>query len=108
MGTYGTAKRVVAPTGVQPPEAWVFRASCKSDPELFFDEHKNNIKHAKQICAACPVLRQCQAWGLDNERGKSLSFRHGVIGGMTPEERVWKETQSNVTRTNQHVRLVET
>lgn len=89
MGTYGVVKKNRNSTRVCKPAEWIVQAACrKYNPELFFSLSKHRIETAKQICAECPVLIECQAWALKSEQDVALAFRHGVIGGMTPEERV--------------------
>lgn len=54
------------------------------DPEIFFPVDEDNIdservKHAKGICAVCPVRLQCLAHGM----GEGF----GIWGGLTTVER---------------------
>ncbi|MET7995698.1 WhiB family transcriptional regulator [Amycolatopsis sp. NPDC005232] len=59
-------------------------AACTSeDPELFFPlpHARPQIRHAKAVCAACPVRLNCLHLAL----GHGLD--HGIFGGFTAEER---------------------
>lgn len=64
------------------------RAACREeDPELFFapgstGPHLLQIEEAKAVCRnRCPVMEQCQAWAL------ATNQEHGVLGGLSEEER---------------------
>jgi WhiB family redox-sensing transcriptional regulator len=67
-------------------EDWRERAACLGeDPELFFPigtgpRAERQIAEAKQVCARCPVLRQCRAFALDYAY-------EGVWGGTEDTER---------------------
>ncbi|MGX1909034.1 WhiB family transcriptional regulator [Streptomyces phaeochromogenes] len=64
--------------------SWALRAACNGyDLDVFFTESKNGMKRAKQICAGCPVRRQCLAEALRAENDS----RFGVSGGLTAAER---------------------
>ncbi|OBG87378.1 hypothetical protein A5733_04195 [Mycobacterium sp. NS-7484] len=68
---------------------WRVKALCRQrDPSIFFhpDGERGKARRrrqleAKQVCAQCPVLRQC--------REHSLAFEEpfGIWGGLTEEER---------------------
>lgn len=66
---------------------WRDRAACRStDPELFFPSTSGAgaqrlQRHAKAVCATCPVLADCLSWALI----KGLDY--GVFGGLTACER---------------------
>jgi WhiB family redox-sensing transcriptional regulator len=65
--------------------AWAARAACQGqDLALFFSDAEQKVAQAKQICAACPVRRECLDEALLAE-GTSLG--DGVFGGLTAEER---------------------
>ena len=54
------------------------------EPELFFPIGPDRELHetlAKQVCARCPVARECLQFGI--ETGDNWA----IMGGMTPEER---------------------
>ncbi len=68
---------------------WQFEGLCRtSSPEVFFHPEgergparRRRDQEAKDVCAQCPVLRQC--------RDHALQVRepYGVWGGMTEDER---------------------
>ena len=66
---------------------WRSVAACQScDPELFFPLSSSGpaveqIARAKEICAGCPVRRECLAFALRTRQA------HGVWGGLTEQER---------------------
>ena len=66
---------------------WRDQAACiDADPDLFFpgrDPNDWRIPEAKEVCARCPVTRQCEQAGAD--------FPFGIWGGRTPRERGFKE-----------------
>jgi hypothetical protein len=69
--------------------AWMGRAGCRyDDPEVFFDER--NSAMAKATCRFCPVRTQCLTWIRSVEGPVGPTFRHGVYGGMTSNERARK------------------
>ncbi|GAA2891711.1 WhiB family transcriptional regulator [Streptosporangium fragile] len=63
---------------------WAARGACRtSDPELFFPlmpsaEHE---ARAKEVCAGCPVIKDCRAYAL------RAGEPEGIWGGLTVEER---------------------
>jgi hypothetical protein len=50
------------------------------DTNLFFSDRNADIRAAKDICAACPVIALCAAWAAQNTE-------YGIFGGLTPRER---------------------
>lgn len=63
---------------------WRRNAACAGrDPELFFPlpQQQNMIKRAKNICARCPVRRQCLEFAIETRSD------HGIFGATLPEER---------------------
>jgi WhiB family transcriptional regulator, redox-sensing transcriptional regulator len=58
---------------------WREHARCATAPTDMFYADQNN-RPAKQVCATCPALYACLAYGLDQD--------HGVWGGTTRGERV--------------------
>jgi len=64
---------------------WMSRAACKGeDPEMFFPRYgEAEPRHgeAVQICAGCPVWKECRQWAFDTDD------RFGVLGGLTPNQR---------------------
>jgi hypothetical protein len=69
-----------------PPDAeWMNRdLPCRLTPLLMDAEHKDDIEQAREVCAACPVLRRCREWTLSLPPSKDVA---GVAGGLTAEER---------------------
>ncbi|HEX8489338.1 MAG TPA: WhiB family transcriptional regulator [Propionibacteriaceae bacterium] len=76
------------------PEPWMQQAACTtSDPELFFTDqmgrHTEGWRHpAAAVCATCPVTVECLAYALRIEGDVSIWGRHGVYGGLTPNQRI--------------------
>jgi WhiB family redox-sensing transcriptional regulator len=63
-------------------ERWADHAACKGvDPDLFFPERGEDARHAKAICARCPVRTFCLEEALVNVE------KHGVWGGLSERER---------------------
>lgn len=71
---------------------WRVRAACRNhDPELHFPPGGDTAPRggaalrqenaAKQVCAACPVARECLTWALDTGQ------RYGIWGAATEQER---------------------
>lgn len=60
---------------------WHHRAACIGlDTEMFFlADGVNCPTHLKELCAACPVNRECLADGWDD--------KHAVRAGTTPRDR---------------------
>jgi len=71
--------------------SWQEEALCaKDDPNIlkvfYYDPEEDDVDYtseAKQICAQCPVRRQCLQYALDNEE------RFGVWGGSDETSRRW-------------------
>jgi hypothetical protein len=49
--------------------AWSARGACAGSGVDFFADGPEAVERAKAVCAACPVLEPCRAWGLLHERG---------------------------------------
>lgn len=55
----------------------------------WFPQSKRKMAlEARQTCAACPVLTQCDQYIKHRERGMPLMFREGNWAGTTPHERL--------------------
>lgn len=68
-------------------EPWESKARClDADPAVFYPEVGENPHKAKAICDSCEVRRQCLELAMRME-GDSSTFRYGVWGGTTPDER---------------------
>lgn len=66
----------------RPDQRWRARAECRgSDPGLFHSDDDGDPKHAKAICARCPVVEPCLALALDDPA------LYGVWGGTSEAER---------------------
>lgn len=46
-------------------------------------------QQAKALCHTCVVRARCLEYALESERDVEKRSRHGIWGGLTPEER-WK------------------
>lgn len=72
--------------------SWRDRAACAGLPtEVFYlgpgnGPRSTQVQAAKQVCAGCPVTASCLAAAMEFEAGND-SYRHGIWGGLTPEER---------------------
>lgn len=64
-------------------------AECRDlDSELWFPVgapggklYDEQVREAKQVCAECPVMRECGLFALEN------GLVHGIYGGATEQER---------------------
>lgn len=70
---------------------WVLEAACRgTDIDVFFPDGRSTAaatKIAKQICASCPVRMECLSYAIEAESGTYQGHRHGIYGGLTPQER---------------------
>lgn len=65
---------------------WREQAGCAGvDPELFFPVGTRRPVQAQQICRDCPVREMCLADAMATE---DPAMRWGVLGGLTPAQRV--------------------
>ncbi|WP_435059092.1 WhiB family transcriptional regulator [Streptomyces sp. bgisy060] len=74
--------------------SWHSRGACyginpKDADRLFFHGPRNtrDRQQAKQVCATCPVRRDCLNFALENK------IEHGLWGGLTLKERAKWRTQ---------------
>jgi hypothetical protein len=76
---------------------WMADAQCKaSDAKLFFDQVEDThatirepaIERAQDICAVCPVRKECGAYVMETEGGADEAMRFGFWAYMTPQQRV--------------------
>lgn len=77
------------------PGEWAQFAACKGQTRTMFVDNfpvlahretaleRRQMKDAKRVCEACPVLEPCRAWALTDPDPAV----DGVAGGMTPRER---------------------
>lgn len=70
---------------------WRDRAACRFLPYpdvMYPDPGKTReILAAKDICATCPVPRECEIEAQWEEEGQSARTRQGIRAGLTPKER---------------------
>lgn len=65
------------------PEPWVAEASCASSghPDAWFPEKGGSVHDVKSICAACPVIQECEDYAIRHR------IFEGVWGGKSPRAR---------------------
>lgn len=67
---------------------WRYQAACVGhDPQLWHPPQHDGYGKGKAICNTCPVQTACLTEALEAEQGLSAWGRHGMYGGLTPEER---------------------
>ena len=62
---------------------WHLDAVCATtDPELWFpnDGDRHAARRARELCATCPVARQCLEFALSNNE------RHGIWAGFNSDQ----------------------
>jgi hypothetical protein len=66
--------------------SWQREALCRdADPRWFFSESPHDYyDEAREYCLRCPVTAECLATGIVGER---RGWRHGMWGGLSPQER---------------------
>ena len=87
-------------------DGWMADAACNgADPEVFFPELGQSAAAAKAICGVCPVRERCLADAM------AADVRHGVWGGLSPNERLAlagrrrrRDTERSSTQTTGPVR----
>lgn len=78
--------------------AWREHAACSGhNPETWFPDgytarYTTRIQRAKHVCWACPVRIACLDDALDREGDAAARHRHGIRGGLDPEQR-WRIRQ---------------
>lgn len=93
---------------------WRERAACAGMPsELFFDDiwpedEEGNplplvqvaLDRARTVCQSCPVRTDCYLEAMTEEDGAAAARRHGLRGGLTPEQRysIWRRDSSRCER----------
>jgi hypothetical protein len=60
---------------------------CTGKSEVFFSLTPRNIAEATALCETCPEKAICLSNALNAEDGEPLSYRFGIYGALTPEER---------------------
>jgi hypothetical protein len=90
------------------PAGWTAQARCIPDPTLELHERKRihalydeiaritRPGEAASACEGCPVVAQCLAAAMDEEKGLSAHYRHGIRGGKSPKERALLEFSARV------------
>ena len=100
MRTSTGARYVVVP-GVgrldQREDDWRDSATCAVNPgvdhDIFFSPNHAEMDAAKAICATCPVVDKCRAWG-DKVEDSTLSNLYGVLGGEGPLDRATRRRRA--------------
>ena len=62
-------------------------ASCADDGDMWFSKDHRDITLAVTICNGCPILYACLEQTLRAEGQSPSGQRHGVAGGLTPNQR---------------------
>jgi hypothetical protein len=78
---YGVHRDLIA-IGNDMDAPWRRHAAC--DGLWWLMEEPDLERHAKKVCASCPVWRDCRAWGLTLTPAEDTTI---VIGGLTEKER---------------------
>lgn len=71
-------------------QEWKTEALCRQyDPEMFFPHRGDaaGVALAKRVCRVCPVVQECVDAAIARKE------RHGVWGGLTPMERVFRRRE---------------
>ena len=72
-------------------QPWMAQGLClEVDPELFYPtpgDPWGATKHAKGVCAQCPVALQCLTYAMAFEGSLDRKVRFGIWGGLTPTDR---------------------
>lgn len=55
--------------------------------EPFFAEKGGRVPLAKRVCRRCDVRAECLADALEMEASPEHAGRHGIWGGLSPDER---------------------
>lgn len=79
-----------------PAKEWQSQAACTNYPaDLFFPndydspQSRMQVRIARSVCAACPVLAACLVAAVEQEGARHAKHRHGIWGGTTPSERYY-------------------
>lgn len=73
-------------------DGWRVLAACRGmDTELFYPEGRGRSLRmqeevARQVCAECPVRRECLSAATERPE------RYGIWGGLTESERGWSRS----------------
>ena len=80
------------------PNAWRTKAACASVPTEIFYPPKGQESLALEVCASCPVRKECLDYAIEYEGSSVIDDRHGIFGGMTPKERTSEYRRRYPTR----------
>ena len=70
---------------------WQVQAACTGQAELFFSETRKSVaRKAKEVCAKCPVQRECLEYAIAEDE-------IGIWGGKTTNERRKIRRKRNLT-----------
>lgn len=75
---------------------------CRTNPDLFFPIGSGpafaaQVAAAKNVCAGCPVVRECLDWAL------LVGEEHGIWGGLDADERrAMRRSSVHARRTQRH------
>ena len=77
---------------------WLARAACRGMVDVFFPEPTHDdhgLSEAKQVCAGCPVRRECA----DYTAWLRPRPNHGVWAGESPSGMRRQRTAANLAKT---------
>jgi hypothetical protein len=57
------------------------------NPEVMFPSTEAETRDAKRVCLGCTVRPECLAAAMEEEGSTARATRHGVRGGLDPDER---------------------
>lgn len=61
---------------------WMDDAACSdADTNIFYSDDAGEIAEARNLCANCPVWKECLAYAEENNE------KYGIWGGFLPSER---------------------
>lgn len=84
--------------------SWIDDSAClKKDPDLFHPTN-NAYAEARAICIRCSVRLMCLVSSLQSEASDPRAGRHGMTGGLCPNER--KALQDRIDREGLSVELL--
>jgi WhiB family redox-sensing transcriptional regulator len=85
---------------------WMEHARCAQvDPDLWHAEGSGHgYTEAEQICARCPVKRECANHTARLEGAASKRDRHGLWAGQSPRDRL--AASEHQTRESKHEAIV--
>lgn len=76
---------------------WHRRAACRGPDvpvDIFYPERGESLKHARDLCAVCPVRPQCHDAGLRE--------KYGIWGGSSERERRRLRRELNIQTIDDH------